>query len=77
MPAMSSATRCTLQTNRVLFFSYTDYNIHHDRFLNLNMNNVNDLLQNTNISTLEKQRLVFSIQKLKAEDQVSITLSQD
>lgn len=52
---------------------FIDYNIHHDRFLNLNMNNVNDLLKNTNISTLEKQRLVFSIQKLKAEDQANKT----
>ncbi|KAI9344460.1 hypothetical protein BD770DRAFT_447157 [Pilaira anomala] len=45
------------------------YNIHHDRFLNLTMENVNELLQNVNISVAEKERLVFSIQKIKAQRQ--------
>ncbi|KAI9475750.1 MAG: hypothetical protein EXX96DRAFT_601658 [Benjaminiella poitrasii] len=48
---------------------FKDYNIHHDRFLNLNMETVDDLLKNSKVSTLEKQRLFTAIQKLKAEDQ--------
>lgn len=49
----------------LLTLLYVAYNIHHDRFLNLTMENVNELLQNVNISTSEKERLVFSIQKIK------------
>ncbi|KAI7903154.1 kinase-like domain-containing protein [Cokeromyces recurvatus] len=47
-----------------------EYNIQHDRFLNLNMETLNDLLKNTDISTLDKQQLVTAIQKLKRQSQV-------
>ncbi|KAI8981630.1 hypothetical protein BDF20DRAFT_862236 [Mycotypha africana] len=47
---------------------FKDYNIQYDRFLNLTLENVNELLKNTSVPTTEKQRLIFSIQKLKAED---------
>lgn len=53
------------EKTKLLSLSLLDYNIHHDRFLNLNMENVNELLKNVNISTLEKERLVFAIQQIR------------
>ncbi|KAL9550173.1 hypothetical protein PS6_005697 [Mucor atramentarius] len=41
----------------------------HDRFLNLSEENITELLQNLNISSIDKQHLILSIKKLKAEDQ--------
>ncbi|KAI8643959.1 kinase-like domain-containing protein [Parasitella parasitica] len=48
---------------------FNDYNIHHDRFLNLSEENLDDLLKNMNVSTIDKQHLIFGIEKLKADDQ--------
>lgn len=51
-----------------------DYNIQYDRFLNLSAENIEDMLKNMNMPLAEKQRLILSINKLKAEDQVRAEL---
>ncbi|CEP18886.1 hypothetical protein [Parasitella parasitica] len=52
------------------------YNIHHDRFLNLSEENLDDLLKNMNVSSIDKHHLILAIKKLKAEDQALLLQQQ-
>ncbi|KAI8382918.1 kinase-like domain-containing protein [Blakeslea trispora] len=47
--------------------TFTDYNIQHDRFLNLDMENLEELLFHEKFASIDKQELLSAIQQLKAE----------
>ncbi|KAI8090997.1 kinase-like domain-containing protein [Gilbertella persicaria] len=51
--------------------TFTDYNIQHDRFLNLNMENLQELLSHDTFAAIDKQQLLSAIQQLKAEQKPS------
>lgn len=46
---------------------WIEYEIEHDHFLNLNIEKLNDLLYNIQMTWSEKQRLLSAIQQVKAD----------
>ncbi|KAI8997661.1 kinase-like domain-containing protein [Pilobolus umbonatus] len=59
-----------LDINHWLFLDsiFRDYNIQYDRFLNLNMEIIDELSKNIHFPLMEKQRLISAIQKLKKKE---------
>ena len=56
-----------IDTSVLILTTTLDYNIQHDRFLNLDMENLEELLFHEKFASIDKHQLLSAIQQLKAE----------